>query len=56
MDTLGHLERELEALLWICFSSRHLFLIFEEKIIFQLFSDEFFLVTKNVTLLISYVA
>ena len=42
MDTLEHLERELEALLWICFSSRYLFLIFEEKIFFNFFSTKFF--------------
>ena len=47
MDTLEHLEKELEALLWICFSSRYLFLIFKEKIFFQLFSVENFLVAKN---------
>ena len=48
MDTLEHLEKELEALLWICFSSRYLFLIFKEKIFFQLFFIEIFLVAKNV--------
>ena len=32
MDTLEHLERELEALRWICFSSRYLFLIFKKNI------------------------
>ena len=47
MDTLEHLEKELEALLWICFSSRYLFLIFKEKIFFQLFFVENFLVAKN---------
>ena len=46
MDTLEHLEKELEALLWICFSSRYLFLIFKEKIFFQLFFVEHFLVAK----------
>ena len=47
MDTLEHLEKELEALLWVCFSSRYLFLIFEEKHIFLIFFDEHFLVAKN---------
>mgnify|MGYP003715916313 CR=1 FL=1 len=28
---LEHLERELEALLWICFSARTMFFIFKEK-------------------------
>ena len=39
MDTLEHLEKELEALLWICFSSRYLFSIFED-FFFQLFSSK----------------
>ena len=42
MDTWEHLEMKLEVVLWICFSRRTLFLVFEEKIFFQLFSMIFF--------------
>ena len=48
MDTLEHLERELEAILWICFSTRTIFWIFKENIFFQLFFVEIFLIDKNV--------
>ena len=39
--SLEHLEMELEALLWICFSLRYLFYIFEEKIFFLIFFAKF---------------
>ena len=34
-------QEELEALLWICFSSWMILLIFEEKIFFEIFSSIF---------------
>ena len=40
VDSLDYLEKELEALLWICFSSRYILFIFEEKNVFRLFFIE----------------
>ena len=42
MDTWEHLEMELEVVLWICFSRRTIFLVFEEKIFSNFFSLNFF--------------
>ena len=43
-----HLEMELEVVLWICFSRRTLFLVFEEKIFFQLFFGRKFFRRKKI--------
>ena len=41
-------QKELEALLWICFSPRHVFLIFEGKLFFRPFFVIFFSMKKIV--------
>ena len=48
MDTWEHLEIELEVLLWICFSWRTVFWIFEEKI-FSTFFLEFFVGLQKIS-------
>ena len=50
--SLEYLEKELEALLWICFSPRCILLIFEEKIL--LFFRRIFFHGKNPTFLMIF--
>ena len=45
--SLDHLERELEALLWVCFSLGYILLIFEEKKFTTFFFAEIFFIEKN---------
>ena len=45
--SLEHLEMELEALLWLCFSLGYILFIFEENIFFLLFFAEIFFIEKK---------